>query len=82
MTYKNVPYFYKLLSKEGFTQSDVDEIKYYIIREHNGNGLREDQKEKITKLKQSYLSDRDFIQARNDIINKKQSTSYNPEFIK
>ncbi len=82
MTYKNVPYFYKLLSKEGFTQSDVDEIKYYIIREHNGNWLREDQKEKISKMQDSYLSDREFIQVWNDIINKKQTSSYNPEFIK
>lgn len=82
ITYKNVPYFYKLLSKEGFTQSDVNEIKYYIIREHNGNWLREDQKEKISKMKQAYLSDREFIQVWNDIINKKQTHSYNPEFIK
>jgi hypothetical protein len=44
--------------------------------------LREDQKEKIDTMKNAYLSDKEFIQAWNDIINNSnKKSSYDPELI-
>lgn len=72
--YRNIPYFHKLMSLKWYSKQDIQAILYLKNRKEHNHNLTPEEESKIKKLESDTISDMEFIQAWNLIINAGQES--------
>lgn len=69
MLYRNSPLYYKFLTIKWHSQEKVNHIKYLIEKKRSYHFLTEEQEKQIADIKNDKLSDPEFVQIWNKVLN-------------
>jgi len=69
ISFWNMPYFYKLLEKKGYSKADIDKINLLKLRKNSKQILTDEEEKSLIDFENDIILERDFIESWNNIFN-------------